>query len=79
MISSEKKQRRAHFCRRVANDLPACLALQFFAGMLMAPLLQVLVRVFNHHHRGIDHGTDGDGDAAQRHDVGVHPLVAQHD
>ncbi len=34
----------------------------------------MLVGVLDHHHRRIDHGADGDGDAAERHDVGVEPL-----
>ena len=31
----------------------------------------MLVRIFNHDDGGIDHGADGNGDAAQRHDVGI--------
>ncbi|MCY1384728.1 hypothetical protein D9M69_730210 [compost metagenome] len=36
----------------------------------------MLVRILDHHHRRIDHRANGDGDAAQRHDVSVHALVA---
>ncbi len=32
---------------------------------------QVLVRVLDHHDGGVDHRPDGDGDAAQAHDIGV--------
>ena len=46
--------------------------------MLMGPALQLLVGVLDHHHGRVDHGPDGDGDAAQRHDVGVDAL-ALHD
>ena len=31
--------------------------------------LQVLVRILDHDNRGIDHGADGDRDAAEAHDV----------
>ena len=47
--------------------------------MFVPPLLQVLVGVFDHHHRRIDHGTNGNRDATQRHDVRVHALVVHHD
>ena len=33
--------------------------------------LQMLVRVLDHDDRGVDHGADGDGDAAEAHDVGA--------
>ncbi len=33
--------------------------------------LEVLVHVLDHHDRGVDHGADGDRDAAERHDVGA--------
>ena len=36
-------------------------------------MLDVLVRVLDHHDRRIDHGADGDGDTAQAHDVGGQP------
>ena len=47
--------------------------------MGVAPRLDVLVRVLDHDHRGIDHRPDRNGDAAERHDVGVHSLVAHYD
>ena len=42
--------------------------------MLVRPAFEPLVGVLDHHHCGVDHGTDGDGDAAQRHNISVHPL-----
>ncbi len=45
----------------------------------MLPALDVLVGVFYHHHRRIDHRADGDRNAAQRHDIGVDPLVTHDD
>ncbi|MNS70677.1 hypothetical protein D3C72_1040240 [compost metagenome] len=42
------------------------------------PVFQLLVRVLDHHDRGIDHGANGNGNAAQRHDVGIDALVAHH-
>ena len=33
--------------------------------------VEMFVRILNHHNRRIDHHTDGDGDAAQTHDIGV--------
>jgi hypothetical protein len=37
-------------------------------------VLQLAVQALDHHDRGVDHHADGDGDAAERHDVGVDPL-----
>ena len=37
------------------------------------------MRILYHDDGRIDHGADGDGDAAQRHNVGVDPLVAHDD
>ena len=34
------------------------------------PYFQFLMRLLHHHDRRIHHGADGDGDAAERHDVG---------
>ena len=45
----------------------------------MFPSLDVFVGVLDHDHRRVDHGADGDGDAAQRHDVGVDPLQMHQD
>ncbi|MNO08694.1 hypothetical protein D3C81_2314810 [compost metagenome] len=43
------------------------------------PGLDLLVGVLDHHHRGVDHGTDGNGDPSQGHYVGVDSLVAHDD
>ena len=43
------------------------------------PGLDVLVRVFDHHHRRVDHRADGDSDTAERHDVGIDTLVVHDD
>ena len=74
-----EKQRRAHLGSRIADDAPAGFAFQRACGVFVRPALQVFVRVFNHHHRRIHHRANGDRDAAQRHDVGVHALVMHHD
>ena len=34
---------------------------------------EALMGVFDHHDSRVHHGTDGDGDAAQAHDVGAQP------
>ena len=47
--------------------------------MRVVPRLDVLVRVLDHHDCGIDHRSDGNGDPAERHDVGVHTLVIHDD
>ncbi|MNJ31979.1 hypothetical protein D3C77_266340 [compost metagenome] len=39
----------------------------------------MLVDVLDHHDGAIHHGADGDGDAPQRHDVGVDPLQMHDD
>jgi hypothetical protein len=39
----------------------------------------MLVRVLDHHDGGVDHGADGDGDAAQAHQVGGHAERAHGD
>ena len=41
--------------------------------------LQMLVGVLDHHDGGVDHGADGDGDAAQAHDVGADAQRAHGD
>ena len=74
-----EKQRRADFGSRVADDPPARFALQGVSRVVVVPALQMLVRVFNHHDRGINHGANGNRNAAQRHDVGIDALVVHHD
>jgi len=72
-----KKQGRSHLARRLDHQRRMLFCIRF--AMLGAIVLQLLVRVFDHHNGGVHHRTDGDGDAAQRHDVGVHPLLLHHD
>ena len=45
----------------------------------MVPRFDVLVGILDHHHCGIDHRADRNGDAAERHDIGVHALVIHDD
>ena len=47
--------------------------------MRLMPRFQVLVRVFDHDDSGVHHRPDGNGDAAERHDVGIHSLVVHHE
>ncbi len=61
-----------HLYARLLNHLPAVLVGEGGA-------LHVLVDVLDHHDGAIHHGADGDGDAAQRHDVGVDPLQVHND
>ena len=79
MMSSEKNSAGPTSAAASAITRPVRLALQGFAGVLVLPGLDVLVRVLDHHHRGIHHRADGDRDAAERHDVGVDALVAHDD
>ncbi len=69
-----EEQCRPHFNSRVSNDLPVLLALQGGVRMPLVPGLNVLVGVFDHDDCCIDHRSDGDRDATQRHDVGVDAL-----
>ena len=57
------EQGRSDLGRRAGHQLPALLTLRFPAVRL-PPVLQMLVCIFDHHHRCIDHRTNGDGDAA---------------
>ena len=74
-----EKQRRPHLRRRFADDVPSGRPFKRLARVFMAPMLQMLMGVLDHHHRRVDHRTDGDRDAPQRHDVGVDALVVHHD
>ena len=49
------------------------------ASVLVAEMFERLVRVLDHDDRRIDHRADGNGDAAERHDVRgqVHPPHRQ--
>ena len=35
----------------------------------------MLMYVFNHHYRAIDHRANRNGNPAQGHNIGIHPLV----
>ncbi len=63
MISNEKTK-RAHLRRGGDEDLDARLVLR--------RSLQVLVGVLDHDDGRVDHGANGDGDAAEAHDVRAH-------
>ena len=69
------EERRADLRRGVADHAPLRRAGELLVRMRVMPGLDVLVRVLDHHHGRVDHRADGDGDAAERHDVGVHALV----
>ena len=44
-------------------------------GFLALVALEVLVGVLDHDDDGVDHRADGDGDAAERHDVRADALA----
>ncbi|MCY1227424.1 hypothetical protein D9M72_396910 [compost metagenome] len=71
-----QEQRGPDLGRRLPDHAPALVPARLTTGMVRMPVLQLLVRVLDHDNRGIDHGTDGDRDSAQRHDVGIDTLVA---
>ena len=83
MMSSEKKSAGPDFLRRLHHDLPALgrrsaspvsndrAASAVVARLRVDGALEVLVHVLDHHDRRVDHRADGDGDAAERHDVGA--------
>ena len=74
-----QEQRRADLGSSIGDDAPARFAGQFGTGMILRPALQMLVSILDHDNRRIDHRADGDGDATQRHDVGIDPLQPHHD
>jgi hypothetical protein len=69
-----EEQRRADFLAGGEHGVGA-LGL----GVLLGQALQVLVGVLDHHDGGVDHGADGDGDASQAHQIGVHAQRAHGD
>ena len=69
MTSSEKKSGRPIF--RAACRMASIRSLiGQFAALSRPGVFQFLVGVLDHDDRRIDHRANGDGDAAQRHDVG---------
>ena len=69
-----EKQRGSHFRRCTAHDFPA-------TDLLLQDLLalQMFVGVFHHNNSRIHHGTHGDGNAAQGHDIRVDALPVHDD
>ena len=65
--------------RGIADDAPLSVALKLLVRVRVLPRFDVLVRVFDHDHRGIDHRADGNRDASEGHDVGVDALVVHDD
>ena len=72
MTRSEKNSGRPDGFRRGHDDLNA-LAIVGVAPVLIAEMLQRLVRVLDHDDGRIDHRADGDGNAAEGHDVRGQP------
>ncbi len=60
-----EEQRRPNLDRRIRDHFNPCL--------IRRSAFQPLVRVFDHDDRGVDHGTDGNGNAAEAHDVRAKP------
>ncbi len=58
-----EKERGAHFLGGLQD--------QGLPGGIRRGVLDVLVGVFHHHHRGVHHGADGDGNPRQAQDVGI--------
>ena len=68
------KQRRPYFHGSIGDDLPAGGVIYLLARMLMVPLFQPFMRVFNHDDGRIHHRPDGNRDPPQRHNIGVQAL-----
>src|SRR5581483_3316919 len=80
----ERKEQRTSDAARGGDDEVETLAAVRFAAVGLAEMIELLVGVFDHDDGGVDHGADGDGDAAERHDVRgqpqpVHGHESQHD
>jgi hypothetical protein len=74
-----KEQCRPHFYGRIADHPPLRGTGECLIRMRAMPCFDVLVRVLDHDHCRIHHGSDRDRDAAQGHDVRVHALVVHDD
>jgi hypothetical protein len=81
-----REERRPHLDGRLPHDAPP-LGAGNGRDVDRAPLepqrgsapLDVLVHVLDHHDRRVDHLADGDGDPAERHDVGADAQPPQPD
>ena len=60
-----EEKRRPDFLGRLDHDL----VVLFWGGFALLDTFQMFVRVLHHHHRGIHHHPDGDGDPTEAHDV----------
>ncbi len=69
MTSSEKNSGRPTLLAALDDDLARARRSIGLAPVLVAEMLQGLVRVLDHDDGRIHHRADGDGDAAERHDV----------
>ena len=74
-----QEQRRPHLDRGFGDQPPPVCGGRFAVVMVVTPSLDMLVRILDHHDRGIDHRADRDRDPAERHDIRVDPLDAHHD
>jgi hypothetical protein len=73
-----EEEGRPHFYGGIADQRPA-LAAARSPALLRLESLEMLVHVLDHDDRRIHHRADGDGDPAERHDVGVDTLPAHDD
>ena len=73
------KQRRADLHRGIGDNFPARVVGHFLPRVVVLPLFQPLMGVFDHHDGGVNHRPYGNGDTAQRHDIGVQPLKMHDD
>ena len=64
------KEERTPYAFGGSNDNIDSFAVGRFALVGLAKMFELLVRIFDHDDRRIHHGADGDGDAAQGHDIG---------
>ena len=63
-----------------AGDLPSGIEDKSLSRQaLVTGIRQLPVDVFHHHHRGVDHHADGDGQAAQGHQIGSETELIHHE
>ncbi|SAC85348.1 Uncharacterised protein [Enterobacter cloacae] len=73
------KQGWPHFNGGISDHLPTGGVVNLFPRMLVIPLFQPFMRIFNHHDGGIHHCADGNGNTSERHNIGVQPLEMHDD